>query len=87
MSGTDNELTLHDWLNANGLSIPRDFKFAFTSEHEAAKACPEAPTAAAEAWKAISSNAVEVPSSWTLWINNRRCEALASTRPAISPAS
>ena len=29
--------------------------------------------AAAEAWKAISHDDVEVSSSWTLWIQNRRC--------------
>ena len=72
-----------EWLNANGLSVPRDFKFAFTSELEAAKACPEAPMAAAEAWKAISSNEVEVASSWTLWTKKRRCGALPSAGPTL----
>ena len=75
MSRTDNESKLLNWLNANGLSVPRDFKFAFTSELKAAKACPEAPMAAAEARKAISSNIkVEVLSSWTLWTQNADAE-------------
>ena len=42
MSGVNNDSKFLDWLDANGLNIPRDFKLAFTSEGEAAKACPEA---------------------------------------------
>ena len=73
------------WLNANGLNVPKDFKFAFTSAGEAAKACPKAPMAAAEAWKAISHNDVEVPSSWTLWITNRRCGAPSIAKQLSCP--
>ena len=69
----DNDYKFLKWLDANGLNVPRDFKFAFTSAVGAANACPEAPMAAAEAWKAISHNEVEVSSSWTLWIKSRRC--------------
>ena len=49
------------WLDANGLNVPRDFKFAFTSAGKAADACSEAPDSAAEAWEAISYYEVEVP--------------------------
>ena len=52
------------WLHANELHAPyKDFKFAFTSAHKAAEACPEAPEAAANAWENISHNDVEVASS------------------------
>ena len=60
------------WLNANGLDVPRDFKFAFTSASKAAEACPEAPDSAAQAWEAIDYDEVEVPSSWTLWVQRPR---------------
>ena len=60
------------WLDANGLNVPRDFKFAFTSASKAADACSEAPDSAAEAWEAISYYEVEVPSSWTLWVQRRQ---------------
>ena len=83
MSGADSESKSFNWLNANGLNVPRDFKFAFTSHIEAARACPDAPMAAAEAWKAISGNGVEVPPSWVLWTANRRCGALPKAEPTL----
>ena len=52
MSEPGSEPKFFEWLDANGLNVPRDFKFAFTSDVGAARTCPEAPMAAAEAWKA-----------------------------------
>ena len=75
------------WLDANGLNVPRDFKFAFTSASKAAEACPEAPESAAQTWEAISYSDVEVPSSWTLWVNRLRSTSGPLTRqPARAPA-
>ena len=58
------------WLHANGLSAPKDFKFAFTSAQKASEACPVAPEAAANAWISVSHSEVEVASSWALWIKS-----------------
>ena len=75
------------WLNANGLNVPHDFKFAFTSASKAAHACPEAPETAAEAWEAISYHEVEVPSSWTLWVQRRQIANRPTLqRPVRAPA-
>ena len=60
------------WLGANELQPPRDFKFAFTCAQRAFEACPEAPVAAADAWNSITHDDVEVASSWTLWTKSRR---------------
>ena len=70
------------WLDANGLNVPRDFKFAFTSASAAADACPEAPDSAAKAWESISYCDVEVPSSWTLWV--QRPQNASGSRPERS---
>ena len=81
----DNDYKFFKWLDANGLNVPQDFKFAFTSAVGAANACPEAPVAAAEAWKAIGHNDVEVSSSWTLWIKSRRCGSKLGARQLSRP--
>ena len=81
----DNDYKFFKWLDANGLNVPQDFKFAFTSAVGAANACPEAPMAAAEAWRAISHNDVEVSSSWTLWIKNRQCGSKLGARQLSRP--
>ena len=73
------------WLNANELHAPRDFKFAFTSAHKAAKACPIAPQAASNAWASISHSEVEVPSRWALWIKRHHdAKGRVSSRPRDS---
>ena len=68
-------------LHANEFLVPRDFKFAFTSAQKAGEACPVAPSAAADAWEAISHDEVEVASSghWILWTKHRRGGSSQST--------
>ena len=73
------------WLNANELHAPKDFKFAFTSAHKAAEACPVAPQAASNAWTSISHSEVEVPSSWALWIKSHHdAKGRVSAKPQDS---
>ena len=64
---------------------PPKFKFAFTSAHKAAEACPIAPEAASNAWTGISHSEVEVPSSWALWIKSHHgAKGWMSSRPRDS---
>jgi len=83
-SSDELESQFQSWLDANGLRIPRDFKFAFTSAQRAARACPEAPPVAADAWNSITHREVEVATSWALWIQSRRRGTVQMTTPRKS---
>ena len=90
MTSSSNELEskFQSWLDANRLRMPRDFKFAFTSAQKAAKACPEAPSVAADAWNSIAHREVEVATSWALWIQTRqrrKVQMTAPRKPKVSP--
>ena len=78
-SSDELESSFRSWLDANGLTNPRDFKFAFTSAQRAAEACPSSPSVAADAWSNITHREVEVTTSWALWIRNRRLSAVQMT--------